>query len=89
MASVLGDIVDRTESIFDGFGLMTGEYAIYKRFALGSLLAAAVLTWWKPSWCFDGDKPLKWKVLSNDANAVWFPWYISSLVGGFAFGVLI
>lgn len=90
LESIITPVYDRTEKILDGFGLMTGEYADVKRMALGYLLAAGLITAYKPSWAYVGGKARPWKILDpSDKEATYFPWYISALAGGFILGVMI
>lgn len=83
-------VVDRAEAILDGFGLMTGEYADYKRMAVGYLIAAAIITAVKPDFAYVNGKPRPWTLLDSSAkDGTWFPWYVASLGGAVLMGVLI
>ncbi len=67
-----------------------GEFADYKRMAVGYLLAAAIITYWKPSFAYVGGKARAWKLLDpSDKDATYFPWYVASLGGALVMGVLI
>lgn len=88
--TIITPVVDRVEKIFDGFGLMTGEYADIQRMALGYLIAAGIITAYKPNFAYVGGQARAWKLLDpSDKNATYFPWYIASLAGSFVMGVLI
>lgn len=90
LETLLMPAIDRVESVMDGFGLMTGEYAEYKRMAVGYLLAAVVITWYKPSFAYVNGKARNWLLLDpSDKDATYFPWYVAALGGAFLMGVLI
>jgi len=83
-------IIDRTEKIFDGFGLMTGNYASLKRFVIGALIGGVGITIWKPASMFNPDGSAReWSFLSPGKDSTSFPWYFVPIITGFAAGVLI
>ena len=90
LENIIDPVYDRAEKILDGFGLMTGEYADVQRMVFGYLLAAGIITYWKPNFAYVGGKARPWKLLDpTDKDATYFPWYVAALGGSFLLGVMI
>lgn len=78
---------ERLESIFDGFGLMVGDYAPLKRAVIGVLLVGCLLSWLKPGIFFQNGQP---KAFGGGAGETYFTWWIAALLlGGAGFGLFI
>lgn len=58
--------------------------------AVGYLLAAVAITWWKPSFAYNGNTARNWLLLDpSDKDGTYFPWYVAALGGAVLMGVLI
>ena len=85
--------VDKTETVLDSLGMMSGEFAIPKRMAFGAILFGVVVSYLKPDLMYTRGVPRPWKVFDKEDKgavpATWIPWWSASVLGAFLFGVLI
>lgn len=79
-------VVDRVESIFDGFGLMVGPYAPLKRSLIGVLLVGVFLSWLKPTMFFTNGRPKKF---GGGDGETYFTWWVAAIIFGSTFGLFI
>lgn len=75
---------DSLEMIFDGLGLMRGDWAILKRFLFGAGIGTIIVMWVQPHFAFARGQFRPWKVLGDkeDVPATWMPWWAISIIGG-------
>lgn len=86
-------IIDSIESALDGFGLMRGDFAIPKRFFVGGLLGAFIITYVKPEFMFHEGRPRPWSMLVSDQDSdippTSMPWFMFAIGGAVLLGLFI
>lgn len=95
MAEVLAPVVDTVEKTLTPLGMMTGDYAVPKRMALGGVIGGMVVSWLKPPQMFaPNGRPRPWSAFQSvaDANGLeptGTPWFIGPILGALLLGVFI
>lgn len=94
---VYDKIVGTIEQVFSPLGLMSGDGAILKRFALGAVLGGVVVVLIKPSAMFDdAGNARPWSFLMSEgqqqlstAAPTSIPWITGPIIGALIFGAFI
>lgn len=76
-----------TEKFFDSLGMMTGEYAIPKRFLFGVIAGGSILFLAQPSFMFTEDGSMKpWNLITKgteeEKKSTWIPFWMGALAIG-------
>lgn len=87
----LGKVYGGIESVYDTFGLMSGDGAEAKRFIFGNLVGSGIVFAAKPSFAFTASgEPRPWALLNPQApTKTALPWWMPGLAFGFFSGFMV
>lgn len=81
--------LDMAETLLDYLGLMRGSTAPLKRFVFGFLATTTALYLAEPTLTHLNGLPRGWKLINDNPDSTYVPWYLISFVIGSTLGLFI